>query len=236
MKKKFIMLASALMLTVAMAIPAMAVPSVTGTTAPEIAGNVVASDGTVLNKNDLTVTPVVDASTLAPEVAQRLETAYNKISSAGSVANFIESSPALKQAVSAALANTSVSVDKLAVDSICEVTPTGAIAEKLAAGQAVDIPFAVPNLKAGQVAIVLHYNSAGEWEVVPSVTANGVVTATFTSLSPVAILVEEGATSATSAGTVESPQTGATGFETIAVTGIALCAVALFFSVKKIKA
>lgn len=235
MKKKFIMLATAVMLTVAMAIPAMAVPSVTGTAAPEIAGSVVASDGTVLSKDDLTVTPVVDASTLAPEVAQRLETAYSKISSAGSVASFIESAPALNQAVASALANTSVSVEDLVMDSICEVTPTGAIAEKLAAGQAVDIPFAVPSLKAGQVAIVLHYNSAGEWEVVPSVTANGVVTATFTSLSPVAILVEEAAAS-TTASAVVSPQTGATGFETIAVAGIALCAVALFFSVKKVKA
>lgn len=235
MKKKFIMLASALMLTVAMVLPAMAVPSVSGTTAPEIAGNVVASDGTVLSKNDLKVTSVSDVSTLAPEVAQKLEAAYSEIRSAGSVAAFIESAPAVKEAVSAALANTSVAVENLAVESICEVTPTGAIAEKLAAGQAVEIPFSVPNLKAGQVAIVLHYNNAGEWEVVPSVTANGVVTATFTSLSPVAILVEDAATS-TGTSTVESPKTGATGFETIAVAGIALCAVALFFSVKKVKA
>ena len=100
-------------------------------------------------------------------------------------------------------------------------------------GGSVKIPFTVAGI-AGKDVVVLHYNGTA-WEVVPSTVSGNVVTATFTSLSPVAIVVGDAQTGGGTQGGVQSPETGM-GFETIAVMGVALCAVVFFFSVKKARA
>lgn len=52
-----------------------------------------------------------------------------------------------------------------------------------------NITMAVPGITAGQNVIVLHQKHDGTWESVPVVSVDGgLVTATFTSLSPVAII------------------------------------------------
>lgn len=52
-----------------------------------------------------------------------------------------------------------------------------------------DITISVPGVTAGQSVVVLHQKADGTWESVPVVSvASGSVTATFTSLSPVAII------------------------------------------------
>lgn len=55
-------------------------------------------------------------------------------------------------------------------------------------GGTVTATLAVSGVVAGQNVAVLHQQHNGVWERVPSTTGNGSVTATFTSLSPVAIV------------------------------------------------
>lgn len=75
-----------------------------------------------------------------------------------------------------------------------------------------NITMNVPGITAGQSVVVLHQMSNGTWEVVPvAAVSAGSVTATFTSLSPVAII------------TYVSPKTG----ESFPVVGV-LCIVSLF--------
>lgn len=53
------------------------------------------------------------------------------------------------------------------------------------------LTFDIPSVKAGQKVTVLHQQHDGTWEVIKDVeVGNGTVTATFTSLSPVAFVVE----------------------------------------------
>ena len=63
----------------------------------------------------------------------------------------------------------------------------------------VTLTFEVSGVKAGQKVTVLHMLPDHNWEILPGTAGNGTVTATFTSLSPVAFVV--GAT---------SPKTGET--------------------------
>ena len=237
MKKKLVTLAGAMMLVVAMATSAMAAPvsSVAGSTAPDIKGEVTSSNGVSVSKENLTVTAVTDVAKLDKETAEKLNAAYDSINSAGSVAAFIEKNTAVKNAVAEALKDTDVKAEDLAVQSMFDVSlDQNLVNDVFKNGGSLKIPFSVPTLKAGQVAVVLHYVN-GAWEVVPSVTADGVVTATFTSLSPVAILVEDAQTN-TGDGNVESPQTGMLGNQTVAMVAVVACAAVLFFSVKKARA
>lgn len=49
----------------------------------------------------------------------------------------------------------------------------------------VPITFETPGIAAGDNVIVIHLTDAGEWENIPAVAGDGVITGTFTSLSPV---------------------------------------------------
>ena len=66
MTKKLLLLVLVLALTGGTALPALAVPSVSGSAAPAISSAVTAGDGSVLSTGDLIVTPVVEAAALAP--------------------------------------------------------------------------------------------------------------------------------------------------------------------------
>ncbi len=58
-------------------------------------------------------------------------------------------------------------------------------------GQAATFTVGCPNIYAGQKVVVLHQMSNGEWETItPSNVANGSVTFSMTSYSPVAIVVD----------------------------------------------
>ena len=197
MKKKLISLAGAMMLVVAMATSAMAapVPSVEESIVPEIKGEIVASNGTVVKAEDVTIGESKVAIDLKDEAVSKL------------VAD----------------------VKNAKLHSLFDVTLANAD-KVFANGGTVKIPFTVKGID-GKTVMVLHYSEAkGAWEVVPSTVSGNVVTATFSSLSPVAIVVGDAQT-----GGVQSPDTGM-GFETIAVMGVALCAVVFFFSVKKARA
>ena len=89
--------------------------------------------------------------------------------------------------------------------------------------KSVTITFAVSGVKAGQNVSVLHQTASGAWELLPATAGNGTITATFTSLSPVAFIVN-----GTAAGTAASPKTGNALpiFAVVAViclAGIAVC-------------
>lgn len=83
-----------------------------------------------------------------------------------------------------------------------------------------NITINVPGITAGQSVVVLHQMSNGTWEVVPiAAVSAGSVTATFTSLSPVAII------------TYASPKTG----ESFPIAGV-ICVVSFLgaaFCIKK---
>lgn len=195
MKKKLISLVGGMMLVVAMATSALAAPvsSVQESIVPEIKGEVVASNGTVVKAEDISI----GESQVAVDLKDT------------SVSNLVSN------------------VKNAKVHSTFDVTLANAD-QVFANGGNVKIPFTVSGI-AGKQVVVLHYNGTA-WEVVPSTVSGNVVTATFTSLSPVAIVVGDAQT-----GGVESPETGM-GFETFAVMGMALCAMVFFFAVKKARA
>ncbi len=83
----------------------------------------------------------------------------------------------------------------------------------------VTITFKVAGVTANSRVAVLHFDTAkGAWEVVESKVGEGTITATFTSLSPVAFVVDKD----TAANGATSPQTGEP--ITLALAGFAICA------------
>ncbi len=109
------------------------------------------------------------------------------------------------EAQSAAVSLVGTTADSVQIEKVFELSAT--------ISGATDITIAVDGVTAGQKIAVLHQKADGTWESVPVVkVAAGSVTATFTSLSPVAIV---------SYGT--SPKTG----EAFPAAGI-LCIVAFF--------
>jgi len=93
------------------------------------------------------------------------------------------------------------------------------------------ITFVMKGVTASSKVQILHYNrSASAWEKIDTTVADGTVTGTFSSLSPVAFVVDK--TTLTSAtGTATSPATSATAVSAVAVLGLA--AVAAVFGLKK---
>lgn len=91
----------------------------------------------------------------------------------------------------------------------------------------VTITFNVSGVTADSHVAVLHYNGSA-WEVVPSKAGNGTVTATFTSLSPVAIVTDAAGSAASGDA---SPKTGEPAVALIGV--VALLAAAGACGLKK---
>ena len=83
----------------------------------------------------------------------------------------------------------------------------------------VSLTFSFPGITESTKAYVLHYEN-GEWVVVPTTVGDGVVIGTFTSLSPVAIVVEKATlnSSVLGANRTKSPRTGDNRGFTLAVT------------------
>lgn len=87
----------------------------------------------------------------------------------------------------------------------------------------VQLTFNVPGIVAGQNIAILHQKTDGTWEkIIPDSVGNGTVTATFNSLSPVAIVAANA-----------SAQTGEVA--PYALIGAILCFVGVIFCLKKIQ-
>lgn len=97
----------------------------------------------------------------------------------------------------------------------------------------VKVTFDVAGVASGSKVIVLHYNGT-EWEkVTVDAVGDGTVTATFESLSPVAIVVEK--TAASAAGTT-SPKTGTSPVVMMAIFGAVICMAGAVVLTKKERA
>lgn len=70
----------------------------------------------------------------------------------------------------------------------------------------VTITFDVPGVGTGTKVAVLHYNGSA-WEVIEATAGNGTITATFTSLSPVAFVVDKNTKTGASSTTTSSSTT-----------------------------
>ena len=81
----------------------------------------------------------------------------------------------------------------------------------------IDITFKVKGVTASTKGAILHYNGS-EWEKLPTTMGDGTMSATFTSLSPVAFVVDR---TTLASGTATSPQTSASGAATAAILGLA---------------
>ena len=116
-----------------------------------------------------------------------------------------------------------------------EYTQTVADVKEVTAPEGAKFPlkitFVMKGVTASSKVQILHYNrSASAWEKIDTTVADGTVTGTFSSLSPVAFVVDK--TTLTSAtGTATSPATSATAVSAVAVLGLA--AVAAAFGLKK---
>lgn len=95
----------------------------------------------------------------------------------------------------------------------------------------VDITFAVAGLTTDMKVAVLHYNGS-EWETVKSTVATGSVTATFTSLSPVAIVVAADE----AVGGSTAPKTGETNMIVAAGAVIVIAGIGAYLATRKERA
>ena len=90
-----------------------------------------------------------------------------------------------------------------------------------------DITFNVKGVTASTKGQILHWNGQ-EWEKIPTKMGEGTMTGTFTSLSPVAFVVDK---TTLASGTASSPKTSAAAVSGVAVLGLA--AVAGAYGLKK---
>lgn len=114
------------------------------------------------------------------------------------------------------------------IKTIVDVTVKG---RTVTVDDPVTVTFQVPDVKAGANILVLHWNGT-EWEaIVPDSVTDGAVTATFTSLSPVAIveLDVQDATAASSNNTATNTKTNVTSPKTGMSTSV-IPALALVFA------
>lgn len=89
-----------------------------------------------------------------------------------------QSERVLKQFI---LEQTGVVADRVEIANMIDISNTASI--DLSAG--VPITFKAAGICAGDMIVVLHLTTAGQWENIPATADNGVITGTFTSLSPV---------------------------------------------------
>lgn len=98
----------------------------------------------------------------------------------------------------------------------------------------ITITFDVEGVTAGSKVTILHFNGT-EWEYIPvQSVAEGKVTATFDSLSPVAFILEKGA--GTSAAGTTSPKTGSSPVAMMAAFGAVICMAGIAVLSKKERA
>lgn len=182
MKKKIVALACAMVMTLAMGMTVCAAPSV--------------DSGSISNPSvdtDSVVGSCGSASTTAPAVtvvttpSQTVDyTVVADMVSKTTVTSDVEAAyyPVAMDVVNNAVAFAQKNVGANAfIATIFDLD--------VPSGQAATFTVGCPNVFAGQKVVVLHQKSNGEWEIIkPSNVANGSVTFSMTSYSPVAIVVD----------------------------------------------
>ncbi len=102
-------------------------------------------------------------------------------------------------------ANASVNVEQITIVDSMEVTAKPGV--EVSEANPLFVTFSFPGITASTKAYVLHYGKSG-WEVVPTTVLDGKVIGKFTSLSPVALVVEKDTLSSSVLGATRSPRTG----------------------------
>lgn len=225
--KKIVVILSAILLVVALAVPSFAAgftPSVEQKGAPTVV-SATDADGNAFADGEVIVTPVSAADSADAAIADGLKAAYEQIKAAATLTDIAPSiGDYLKEIGSEA------SVEDLVVRDLFDVSVTGVAAES----SPITVRF---NLGLSQSAtlIVLHNYEGSNWEIIPDdrvvQNADGTVDVTFDSLSPIAFVVDSTETdtsASTDANAPTSPQTGDSSLPPVAGAGlIALGCVAL---------
>lgn len=210
--KKFAALSMALIAALSMSISAFAAPS------PSTNGVVTSGQGTDANGNTVvaTVAEVAD-----PEIKKEVETKETLIAVLEKILE--KGSNETVKAVLESVKQGKAEVADIKEVSVPEGTP-----------MPVTLTFDVNGIKTDSKVVILHHNGT-EWENIPAdKVADGKITATFDSLSPVAFVVEKNA-QVTTAGTT-SPKTGTSPVIMILTAGavIGLCGAFLLGKKKSI--
>lgn len=217
--KKIVVILSAILLVVALAVPSFAAgftPSVVQKGAPTVV-SATDADGNAFADGEVIVTPVSAADSADAAIADGLKAAYEQIKAAATLTDIAPSiGDYLKEIGSEA------SVEDLVVRDLFDVSVTGAAAES----SPITVRF---NLGLSQSAtlIVLHNYEGSNWEIIPKdrvkQNADGTVDVTFDSFSPVAFVCrikqETADTLTPSTNAPSSPQTSDNGV--LRVAGVA---------------
>ncbi len=159
-----------------------------------------------------TTTEVAGAGRTAEE-AQVLGAARSSVDSndvtVGTISNksaldFLKDLAAVARLISAYTGRTVTAADISVVDSMDLSAKPGV---DVSEANPLFVSFSFPGVTASTKAYVLHYGN-GAWEVVPTTVVDGKVTGKFTSLSPVAIVVEKNTLNSSVLGASRSPRTG----------------------------
>ena len=177
-------------LSVAMVLPVFAAPSPQATAKPSVA---------------VTTTTTKAAPTAAEAKATEAK-ANATVAVAGADVKVLP--VAVMDAVEDVVENTT-HLKNLGVSSAAKLAAAFDLKIEIPAGQtSVSVPIKVNNAKVGDYAVILHRRADGQWEKVGEgfLGADMTVTGTFTSFSPVAIMVVDAAQA--SAAGVKAPKTG----------------------------
>lgn len=183
----------------------------------------------------LLVTAVNDAASLPADLQEKMDNAYEQIQSAGTLDELTSDLKLSKEDTAAG-----VKMENLVVRDLIDVSLTGDFADYLDGTNSITIVFKL-GVKPGEFLKVLHNYEGDQWEVIADdaveVYANGDVAVTFTSLSPVAFVVDGSENAGAGIGGADaptSPQTGE-GFpvELLAALGFGLAAVFCFASARR---
>lgn len=184
-------------------------PSIEQKSAPSVA--VQTSSGAAVSASDITVTGLGSTASASAEVREVLTAAKADLTSKPLTTLVADFANTWKDATGGA------PVENAVVANIFDVTITPEAAAAFANNGTMDLTFAVADITAADKVVVLH-KVGNDWKVEPSRRgANGEIIVTVSSLSPFAIVVDNGAAPADDG--TKSPQTG------VSTAAVVLCSV-----------
>ena len=189
MKKRFAALFTAI-LVLGATTTVFAEPSITTGDLSEAAGNVTS----VGEMTDEQIADVIEAVAIESSAITTEEGATYTVTVDNSKVTANVFSAAAEEAVDAVKDKYGVDVTEEVGEKETKVTAAIVAVVDVALsnhtpGEEVSLTFSVDSVKAGESIIILHEKSAGVWErITPDAVADGKVTATFTSFSPIAIV------------------------------------------------
>ena len=126
----------------------------------------------------------------------------------------------------------SVQLSQADAESMIKADEGQVVSIAYTADVSVVITFSVSGLTSDMKVVVLHYNGSA-WETVDSTVSNGSVTATFTSLSPVAVVV---AADQAVGGTTSAPKTGESNMIVAAGAVVLVAGIGAYLATRKERA